>query len=255
MSDWAAHVEAWSSPPVDDVGYLPSSQLLALSDAELRELVERMRTTRYQGWRNHNGLWRDVLGLDTTRDADVLDYGCGTGVEALEIALAGNRVALADISQPNIRLAARIRSLYLDQLTRWPLIGTHLLTEVPPFLDAGPESFDVVHCSGVLHHIQKPRPVVERFHQLLRPGGEVRLMLYSDHGWRQATHCEPPWATEAHPAFGVFVRHFDQVGAYADWYDAEKLEHRFGDLFDLARFEYLTPNQQYCGAVLRKKGG
>jgi hypothetical protein len=56
--------EAWSRPPVDDVGYIPATDLLAKPDGELRAIVEQMRATRYSGWRNHDGLWRDLMGLD-----------------------------------------------------------------------------------------------------------------------------------------------------------------------------------------------
>lgn len=255
MSDWDSHVAAWSSPPVDDVGYLPSADLLRVSDVELRTLVERMRTTRYTGWRNHNGLWRDVMGLDTTTGKDVLDFGCGVGVEALELARAGNRMALADISGENIQLAARVLYLYRDEVVNagGALHTVYMVTDRPPFIDCPPAGFDVFHASGVLHHIRWPRAIMERAHEILRPGGEVRLMVYSDEGWRLATGTEPPDDVTAHPQFERFVRYFDQVGDYADWYSRQRLVDRFGDLFDVVRCEYLTPNRRYLAAVLHRK--
>lgn len=244
---------AWSSPPVDDVGYIPSVDLLAKPDAELRAVVERMRATRYNGWRNHDGLWRDVMGLDDPGGLDILDYGCGTGVEALELALAGNRVSLADISVDNLHLAARILTLYADQFPRMWDLTIYLALGEPPYISADPESFDVFHCNGVLHHIPWARQVMERAHALLRPGGVARLMLYSERGWTQATGTEPPDDVTAHPLFDRFVRYFDQVGEYADWYSRDRLEARFGDLFTVERCEYLTPTGQYLAAVLCKK--
>lgn len=253
MNDWSAHVEAWSHPPVDDVGYPAAADLLALPDRELRDLVEKMSRTRYEGWRNHLGLWRAVLGLDTTEDKDVLDFGCGVGVEALEYALAGNRVALADIAPDNVALAVRVLKLHAARLPHMPKIDVFVVSNEPPFIDCPPASFDVFHCSGVLHHIPWARKVMERAHDLLRPGGEARLMVYSDEGWRLATGTEPPDDVTAHPQFEAFVRYFDQVGDYADWYNAAKLVDRFGDLFDVVRCQYLTPNRRYLGAVLRRK--
>jgi SAM-dependent methyltransferase len=255
VNDWDATVEAWSHPPVDDVGYLPAADLLALPDNQLRRLVDRMRSARYQGWRNFHGLWRDVLGLDSTHGKDVLDFGCGAGVEALELALAGNRVALADISGLNVQVAYRVLCLYRDQLTHMHDQGItlYLISDEPPFIDCPPGSFDVFHCCGVLHHIPWARQIMERAHQLLRPAGEARLMLYSDEGWRIATGTEPPDEVTAHPDFERFVRYYDQVGDYADWYDPARIEERFGDLFDVVRCEYLTPNRRYLAAVLRRK--
>jgi hypothetical protein len=95
---------------------------------------------------------------------------------------------------------------------------------------------------------------MERAHTLLRPNGIARIMVYSDHGWRQATGTEPPDDVTADPVvLERFVRAFDQVGEYADWYDQARIEQRFGDLFTIERFAYLTPEKRYCAAVLRKR--
>src|SRR5262245_5608855 len=95
---------AWSSPPVDDIGYIPSEQLLKMSTEELAEMVQAMELNRYGGWRNWENRWYHFLGLDSTHDKYVLDYGCGVGIEALQYARAGNDVVLADISRDNVRL-------------------------------------------------------------------------------------------------------------------------------------------------------
>lgn len=248
MTAWNAHVAAWSQPPVDDVGYVSSAEMRGWSDRRLRTTIDQMRRARYQGWRNHGNRWRDVMGLDTLTDRDVLDFGCGVGVEALELARAGNRVALADLSDDNGWLAARVLTLY-DELPTDVL----LVTDRPPYVDGEPATYDVFYANGVLHHCRWPRAIMRRAHELLRPGGEARLMLYSDVGWRVATGTEPPDDAEAHPAFDRFVRFFDAVGTYADWYDRDRLTDWFGDLFDVERCEYLTPDDRYLGAVLRRR--
>lgn len=245
--------QAWSRPPVDDIGYIPAVDLIAKPDAELRALVEQMRATRYNGWRNHRGLWRDLMGLDEPGGKDVLDFGCGTGVEALELALAGNRVDLADVSVDNLHLAVRVIALYAGRIRHdHPLTIYRVLGEAP-YIDADPSSYDVFHCNGVLHHIPWARQIMERAHQILRPGGIARLMLYSERGWIQATGTEPPDDVTTDPGFERFVRYFNQVGEYADWYSRDRIEQRFGDLFTVERCEYLTPTGQYLAAVLRKK--
>lgn len=245
--------EAWSRPPVDDVGYIPAADLAAKPDAELRALIERMRIARYTGWRNHRGLWRDLMGLDDPGGKDILDFGCGTGVEALELALAGNRVSLADITEGNLHLALRIIQLYSHRIPNQDATRIYRVGDEAPFITAKPGSFDVFHCNGVLHHIPWARQIMERAHTLLRPGGVARLMLYSDHGWVQATGTEPPADVTTDPNFERFIRYFDQVGEYADWYNRARLEARFGDLFTVERCEDITPTGQYLAAVLRKK--
>jgi SAM-dependent methyltransferase len=208
-----------------------------------------MREVRYRGERNGGGRWRAVLGLDDHAGV-VLDFGCGNGIESLELALAGNKVSIADICEENLDLAERIFQLHgLQPMSR------HLVLMDTPYLRDGswPWGFDRVHMSGVLHHIPWARAVMERVHDLLVPHGDVRLLLYSDTGWRVATGTEPPDDVTRHPEAARFVRFFDDVGTYADWYSAARLEQRFGDLFALSRCEYLMPDNRFLGAVLRRR--
>jgi len=253
---WNDHVAAWSQPPVDDVGYLRSADMLTWDDLRLMTTIRDMAQTRYGGWRNHAGLWREMLKLDETHGKDVLDFGCGTGMESLELHNAGNRVQLADISPDNLALALRV----LNLSDRPPeMVTCHLVGDEAPYFYADRSSFDVIHCAGVLHHIPWAREIMIRFHEILRPGGEVRLMLYSDYGWQIATGDQqlPHWSsvTEDQPGFEKFVGYMDSVGTYADWYNRAKLEIRFGDLFSVDDFAYITNDLRYCCAVLTRKEG
>jgi SAM-dependent methyltransferase len=248
--------KAWARIPVDDVGYLASAELLRLSDDGLRNIVNTCQANRYAGWRNHNGLWRKALHLDDTTDKHVLDYGCGLGVEALQYARNDNSVWVADIVRENVELAARVLSLY-----GYPAAGMTLMPETPivyfplPHMPANrlPEDVDVIHCAGVLHHIRDPLSTVERFAQILNGRGELRLMVYSDEGWRIATGTPPPMDVTDHPSRMSFVRYFDEVGDWADWYDEERLTDRFGAWFTIDEVTYLTPNRQYLAAILRMR--
>jgi len=248
MITWSERVHQWSHLPVDDVGYPHASDLLAMSDTELIELVNQMRATRYGGWRNHGGLWREVLGLDSTTDKDILDFGCGIGIEALEFALVGNRVSLADLSSVNVQLAERVLGLFGCS----PVSIFHVSDKFPYFAGLS-DSFDIFYCNGVLHHIPWARSVMEVAHNVIREDGEARLMTYSDTGWRRATNTDPPEDVTSHPQFEKFVRHFDQVGDYADWYNEAKLKDWFGDLFDVTRCEYITPEKIYLASILVRR--
>jgi SAM-dependent methyltransferase len=147
----------------------------------------------------------------------------------------------------------RILGLYADEIADQPTLTIYRALGEAPYIEADPGSYDVFHCNGVLHHIPWARQIMERAHEILRPGGVVRLMVYSDHGWREATSTEPPDDVTTHPLHQQFVRAFDHVGEYADWYSRDRIEQRFGDLFTVERCEYLTPTGQYLAAVLRKK--
>lgn len=247
--NWPEYVESWSRPPVDDLGYFEAKDMITWSDFRLMEAISKMRTARYEGPRNHGGLWRQLMGLDLT-GRRVLEYGCGVGMEATELALAGNKVTIADISRVNIELAMRVMHLH------WAHPHGYLhVAEDWPFFMSPAGVYDVINCSGVLHHIRKARLTMERFHEVLVPRGELRLMVYSDQGWRIATGTEPPAdaTLEDHPRFSTFVQFMDGVGDYATWYDQAKIERLFGDLFHVAEYAYLTPDRRYCAAVMIKK--
>jgi len=248
--NWAEYVASWSQPPVDDLGYFKSEDMLAWSDFRLMDAIEGMRRARYEGSRNHGGLWRKLMGLDLT-GRTVLEYGCGVGMEAAELAGAGNNVVIADISESNMDLATRVMALTgAGRPTNRLRIGPDW-----PFIMSPPAAFHTVNCSGVLHHIRKARLTMERFHEVLKPGGELRLMVYSDEAWRIYTKTEPPGEPdiEDHPKFQHYIDCMDGVGDYATWYDQAKIERLFGDLFEIDEYAYLTPDRRYCAAVLIRK--
>ena len=238
--------EAWSNPPVDDVGYISSESLMKLDDDELLEMIQTMEVTRYQGWRNQNNRWRELLGLDSTHGKDVLDYGCGVGLEALQYARSGNHVTVADIVYENTCLAGRVQDLHGYS------VWMQVLAEHTPRAPFYPRMFDVIHCAGVLHHIPYATSVVEEMASWLRSTGELRLLLYSDVAWERATGTSAPEDTLAHPRYEVFVQEMDGVGTYAEWYDRSKIIDLCGQWFTLERCEYVG-NLHFVGAVLRKR--
>lgn len=244
---FAERRKAWSAPPVDDIGYLLSSDLLTWDDEALADLISQMAQSRYRGWRNYEMRWRNVLGLDRTHGQDVLDYGCGVGLEALQYAKARNRVTVADIAADNTLLAERVLALEGYECRR------ELIRSNQPFVDTG-ATFDVIHCCGVLHHIPNADEVVEFMASLLRDEGELRLMVYSDQAWRIAVGTEPPdGPVENNPGFERYWQHWDPIGGYADWYSEDTLTTRFGEWFRVNTYEPLTEHGEYAGAVLVKR--
>lgn len=245
---FATRAKQWSSPPVDDVGYIPAKDLLAMPDGELITIIEAFEHTRYNGWRNFGGRWRRALRLDETTDKDVLDYGCGVGIEALQYARTKNRVSVADISKDNVRLAERVLAL-----ADYPAVSGYTIeNKIPPILS--PKKYDVIHCAGVLHHIPKPEPIVEWMASILREYGELRLMVYTDEAWKIATRTEPPEDdVYNYEEFDAFWQHWDPIGGYADYYTRPRLQERFGEWFTVETYQPLTQHGEYAGAILRKR--
>lgn len=105
---------------------------------------------------------------------DVLVAGCGTGQNLVETArqLAGAQVLAVDLSRASLGYAKR-QALALG-LSNVTFAVADILA-----LDAIGRSFDVVEASGVLHHLADPWAGWRKLIALLRPGGLMRVGLYS----------------------------------------------------------------------------
>jgi ubiquinone/menaquinone biosynthesis C-methylase UbiE len=101
---------------------------------------------------------------DRPAGTDVLEYGCGRGSAAFDLAAAGARVTGIDISDVAIDLAKRKGAEHgLAERLRFRVMDAEQLG----FEDA---SFDLVCGSAILHHLDLERAYAE-IARVLRPGG------------------------------------------------------------------------------------
>ena len=109
-----------------------------------------------------------------SESADILSVGCGTGQLALEITQGiRSRTLAMDLSIASLGYAKRkARELGLSGIE---FAQADLLE-----LGAMGCTFDVVECSGVLHHLADPFPGWRALLPHLRPGGFMMLGLYSE---------------------------------------------------------------------------
>lgn len=213
-------MSGWERLPVDDIGYLHPNEILGLSDSELRDWAAEFEDRRYNGWRNHDNLWRKTLGLDTTHGKHVVDFGCGFGIEALQFAKAGNRVTLMDLTLDGLQVARRV-------------LGAHGYPAETRKASAPIPDADVFYSNGVLHHTPHIAKILKRASRSCR---EARLMVYSDRAYRDKGQTD-------------FVRAMDEVGDHADWYTPDKLA-QAADGWKLRHARYITPNGWYLAATL-----
>ncbi len=101
---------------------------------------------------------------DPAPDADVLDYGCGTGLLGRALLPHVGGVTGADASTGMLReLRRRIAEEGLDAMRALRL---DLTTDPPPA-----DRYDLVVACMALHHIARTDRVLRAFFELLRPGG------------------------------------------------------------------------------------
>ena len=109
------------------------------------------------------------------KNAKMLVAGCGTGREAIELAAVypDADILAVDLSGASLSYAIdRSKMLGLSNLTfkQADILGLGVL---------GNEQFDFIASSGVLHHMQDPLKGWTVLCDLLKPGGIMRIGLYS----------------------------------------------------------------------------
>lgn len=104
-------------------------------------------------------------------DARILELGCGTGQLGLFLASADRVVVGADLARPSLELAQHAAE-------RYGVSARFLETDLrSPGLRRS--AFDVVICSGALHHTPDPRASFASVARLVRPGGVLVVGLYN----------------------------------------------------------------------------
>jgi ubiquinone/menaquinone biosynthesis C-methylase UbiE len=161
-----AAIEQWTADPcgANVAGGEPGSG----------EYFERLLAARhdYAPWMAEELDYAGSTGLD------VLDVGCGQGIDVARYAQAGATATGVDLTPRHVELArAHLAALGLDATIE---LGD---AERLPFEN---ESFDRVSSNGVLHHTPDMPAALAQIARVLRPGGEARIVVYnkrSFHYW------------------------------------------------------------------------
>jgi 2-polyprenyl-3-methyl-5-hydroxy-6-metoxy-1,4-benzoquinol methylase len=116
----------------------------------------------------------DLRNVANANDATILIAGCGTGQHSIETArqFASARVLAIDLSLASLCYAKRkTQELGLKNIE-------YAQADILELQSIG-DTFDVIEASGVLHHLAEPLVGWRVLLSLLRPGGFMRLGLYS----------------------------------------------------------------------------
>jgi len=151
----------------------------ACGDAQVGGLHERFRDdyenffTDYDHFRYQNERHLPAC-LDALNVADkrVLEIGLGEGADAERLIKSGAHWSGVDLTTESVeRVRARLtlRNLPHDELRQGSVLAL-------PFAD---DSFDMVFSHGVLHHVPDINQAQSEIHRVLRPSGELVIMVYA----------------------------------------------------------------------------
>ena len=105
---------------------------------------------------------------------NILIAGCGTGQHAIQVAsvFKNSRVLAVDISANSLAYAkSKVEELGIDSIQ---FMQADILS-----LSELEQRFEIIECSGVLHHMDSPMAGWETLKDLLKPGGLMKVGLYS----------------------------------------------------------------------------
>lgn len=119
-----------------------------------------------------------LVPFDGYAGKQVLEVGCGAGVDLARFAKGGATVTGVDLAASAIDLA---RTNFAQQR----LSGTfHVANgEALPFAD---NSFDLVFAHGVVQYTAHPQALVDECRRVLKPGGEAIFQVYNRVSWLNA---------------------------------------------------------------------
>lgn len=103
---------------------------------------------------------------------EVLEIGLGQGADAEQIVLRGGRWSGLDLTEEAVaRTETRLtlRGLEFDAIEWGSVLNA-------PF---EPNSFDIIFSHGVLHHVPDVVQAQRELHRMIRPDGELIIMLYA----------------------------------------------------------------------------
>jgi ubiquinone/menaquinone biosynthesis C-methylase UbiE len=155
----AAAVDTWTADPC-------GSNLVS-GEPGTREYLEELLAMRagYGPWMEEELAYESASGLD------VLDVGCGQGIDLVQYALAGARPIGVDLTPRHVQLArAHLASMGFEPVV---LEGD---AEALPFDD---QSFDRASSNGVLHHTSDMSAALREIRRVLRPGGNATVIVYN----------------------------------------------------------------------------
>ena len=141
--------------------------------------------------------------------ARVLEVGCGIGTDTINFARAGAHVTAVDISAKSLELAQRRAEVYglANRINFVQGDAEHLFDVLKV------AAYDLVYSFGVIHHTPHPdRAMAQIATYYVRPGTELRLMVYNRDSWKALGI----WLSRFYRGTDLFASIDDLIARYSE---------------------------------------
>jgi len=137
--------------------------------------------------------------VEFTPEMDVLDFGCGTGLVSLS--WAGQVKTLTGLDPSPAML-----DVFMEKAGRQGLSNVQALEVDPDHTEDFPGHYDLVVSSMVLHHIEDTAALLQKIHNVLKPGG-----------WLYVADLDPDDGLFHSSPDGIFHNGFDRIALGRLW--------------------------------------
>jgi SAM-dependent methyltransferase len=167
----------WEEHPMDYLGHHGRRDLsdAAAAQAFFGRIDAELRRAAWFAQRPAEALFAGLIDYPALRGKRVLEVGCGLGAISAELARHGARVLALDLTWTGA--SSTERRFALDGTGGSAIQGD---AERLPLADA---SVDFVWSWGAVHHATAPARAIGDIYRVLRPGGELRMMVYNRHSF------------------------------------------------------------------------
>ncbi|KCZ72303.1 methyltransferase family protein [Candidatus Methanoperedens nitroreducens] len=116
-----------------------------------------------------------IVDFSRYKGKNILEIGCGVGIDLIRFARMGARVSGVDIAERSIELAKKNFAFNGVDGDLRVMNGEEL-----SFDD---NSFDAVYAHGVIQYTAKDEKMIDEIFRVLKPGGEAIIMVYNRYSW------------------------------------------------------------------------
>lgn len=139
-------------------------------------------------------------------ESRILDIGCGNGNISIHLGSLGHNVLGIDISEKTI---AKARSNNKFPNVKFEVVSAEELQA------SGPQ-YDVIICSEVLEHLQKPEDLVRVIERLLKEDGRLIVTVPNGYGPRESLMTKPmQWMQRSNGILWKFIKGVKRLLGYS----------------------------------------
>lgn len=167
--------------PLEERKILPTIPVFgAIGNTVSRKVREQYEANPYPRWRRVSMHGTESGSAAFLRPLKILVAGCGTGRQPIDVHYAYPRAQITAVDLSSASLSYATRKTREAGIKAIKYMQGDILE-----LGSIDERFDLIMCSGVLHHMENPEKGLAVLEKLLVPGGQINLGLYSEWARRQ----------------------------------------------------------------------